>query len=66
MNLTANNILELIQRIYANGTVQGADGTAYSIEPASVTPARGRFIAEIVRVERALLTLEIGLAWGLA
>lgn len=62
----ASRIHDRIAEIYRSGVVHGADGAAYSIMPASVTPERGRFLADLCRAERALATLEIGMAWGLS
>jgi predicted O-methyltransferase YrrM len=62
----ASRIYDRIVEIYRSGVVHGADGAAYSIMPASVTPERGRFLADLCRAERALATLEIGMAWGLS
>ena len=55
-----------IDTIYSTQSVQGEDGVTYSIVPVSIPPDRGQFLLDICRAERAVNTLEIGMAWGLS
>jgi predicted O-methyltransferase YrrM len=62
----APRIHDRIAQIYRSGVVHGVDDAPHSIMPASVTPERGRFLADLCRAENARATLEIGMAWGLS
>jgi predicted O-methyltransferase YrrM len=66
MSANPREIRARIEEIYRTGKVRGEDDVEYSIGDTSVTPERGRFLADLCRAEKPAATLEIGMAWGLS
>lgn len=66
MSAKSCEIRARIEETYRTGKVRGEDDVEYSIRDTSVTPERGRFLADLCRAEKPAATLEIGMAWGLS
>lgn len=62
----AKRLEKFIASTYESGTILDESGVEHSISPDSVSPRRGGFLHDLIRSERALATLEIGMAWGLS
>lgn len=66
VNERARRVREHIEKLYSTGKALGDDDQLYNFLPASVTPGRARFIGKICSAERALTSVETGMAWGLS
>ena len=62
----AARIRAQIDRLYREGIVHCDDGFTKSLYPTSVTPGRGRFLADLMRKFGPSATLEVGMGWGLS
>ena len=58
--------MRLIDRIYATGKVEAADGSLRDAFPEALPEAHARDIARLVRDMRLVRTLETGMAYGLS
>ena len=57
---------ELLERIYATGSVEGADGQPVPAFPASLPRAHAEELVRLVRETGARSTLETGMAYGIS
>lgn len=57
---------KFIASTYESGVILDESGAAHSISPDSVSARRAGFLHDLIRSERAFVTLEVGMAWGLS
>ncbi len=62
----AARIRAQIDKLYREGVIHCDDGFTKSLYPTSVTPGRGRFLADLARKLAPRATLEVGMGWGLS
>ena len=62
----AASLEKFIASTYETGMIRDERGVEHSIHPDSVSLRRGAFLHDLIRSERASVTLEIGMAWGLS
>ncbi|MFH1197739.1 MAG: class I SAM-dependent methyltransferase, partial [bacterium] len=65
-NALLKQVISVINRVIRDGKVTDRDGMVHNIFPVAINAAQGKALRDWIIKEKAVHTIEIGLAWGIS